>query len=171
MKLNAILLLCLLTQACQTQKPELKRTTETIQIPEVECQSKLKRKMETIVIPEVDFRQADVADVIAFIVEAPRDKRSGVPTLGLGEAKREDLEYDRKYFKLKQYCAGKTITLNLRYCSLLNLLEFVIQNYTDIEYEFEGDNIIIRTHDGLVLVDDQTGEPSVGGDGKPAPQP
>lgn len=179
MKLIAILLLCLSIQACQTDKTEPKRKMENPQASKLCVQSDLKQKMTSIIIPEVDFRQADVADVIAFILEPLRepthnDDKSSIRTslvLDLSKLKQEDWKYDSKYSKLKQHCAGKTITLNLRYCSLLNLLDFVIHNYTDLEYEFKGDNIIFRTHDGIVLMDGQTGEPSARGDGISPPQP
>jgi hypothetical protein len=63
------------------------------------------------------------------------------------------LIHDRKYSRLKEYCAGKTITLNLRYCSLLNLLDFVTR-HAGVEYEFRGDRIVIMAPDGEVLVKD-----------------
>ena len=143
MRLIAILMLCLSVQACRTVEPELKR------------------KMEAIQIPEIDFRQAKVSDVIAFLVETSRDHdpthvKSGIRlslVLDPSEQKREDAEHDRKYSRLEQQCAGKTITLNLRCCSLLNLLD-VVTRYAGVEYELKGNRIIIKTTDGNVLVEE-----------------
>lgn len=143
MRLIAILLLCLSVQACRTVEPELKR------------------KMDAIQIPEIDFRQAEVSDVIAFLLEASRDY---APTQDQSrirlshvlyplEQRRQDAEHDRKYSRLEQHCGGKTITLNLRYCSLLNLLDFVTR-YAGVEYELKGNRIIIKTADGNVLVEE-----------------
>jgi hypothetical protein len=143
MRTIVILLLCLSVQACRTVEPELKR------------------KMEAIQIPEIDFRQAKVSDVIAFLVETshdydpthddPRIRLSLV--LDPSEQKREDEERERKYARLQQHCAGKTITLNLRYCSLLNLLDFVTR-YAGVEYELKENRIIIKTADGNILVEE-----------------
>jgi hypothetical protein len=120
-----------------------------------------KRKMEAIQIPEIDFRRAEVADVIAFLVDSRReydpvrDKHRIRLSLILDptEQKREDAIYHRKYSRLKEYCDGKTITLNLRYCTLLNLLDFVTR-YAGVEYEFKGEQIVIMAPDGEVLVKD-----------------
>jgi hypothetical protein len=143
MRLIAIALLCLLVQGCRTAQPELKQ------------------KMEVIRIPKIDFRQANVADVIAFIAKASREydePKAGAPVgvsfiLHLSQQQHTDTERDRRYSRLKQLCGDKEITLNVRDCSLLNLLDFVTR-YVGVLYEFKDNRLLIKTKGGDILVED-----------------
>jgi len=138
----AIAIFCLSVQGCRTAQPELKQ------------------KMQAIRIPEIDFRQAEVADVIAFLADASRDfePKAGIPirlslVSDLSEHQHVDAERDRRYSRLKQLCVDKKITLIVRDCSLLNLLDFVTR-YAGVLYEFRDNRLLIKTEGGDILVEE-----------------
>lgn len=106
-------------------------------------QHAMRTKLEAIVIPEIDFRQTNVANVIAFCVDPflkyeptrlyPRVRFSSIPSTE--EHKHEREVHEKRFRKLNDFCKGKSITLNLTDCSLADLLDF-ITSYAGVEYRF-----------------------------------
>ena len=133
-------------------------------------ESRARRQMESMMIPEVEFNNAQVSHVIEFIVEQmiPFDPvrikpqyRRGPSVIRDPTAKLpKDPERERRYAKLYQYCGQKTVSLHLADTNFIALMDLVTRS-ANLEYKLKGDQIMILSPDGEVLVDAWSGEQSV----------
>ncbi len=113
----------------------------------------MQRRAEQIRIPVVDFRDAEVADLIVFLVE--HVNRPSPPRVSISLIQERDpAEEERKkqqFADLYRLCEGMKISLNARYCSLLDLLTFVA-SCAELDAEFRNDELVIATKDGKVIM-------------------
>lgn len=122
--------------------------------------------MESLVIPEIDFRNAQVSQVIEFLVEQmipfdpvrikPQYHRGPSHIYKPGEIIR-DPELERRYAKLHKYCGEGIISLHLQHCNATALMDLVTRS-ANVEYRFKGNQVIILAPDGEVLVDVWSGD-------------
>jgi hypothetical protein len=63
----------------------------------------------------------------------------------------KDIEKDEaKWQKLKVYCKGKTISLTVDKCMLIDLIDFVTK-YAGVKYEIRNGSLIILSPEGDIL--------------------
>jgi hypothetical protein len=123
--------------------------------------------MESIMIPEIDVRNARVSQVIEFLVEQmipfdsvrikPQYRRGPSEIIDPSEIPPRDPELERRYAKLHAYCGEKPIELHLLNCNALTLLDLVTRS-AGVVYRFKGEQLMILTPDGEVLVEAWNGE-------------
>ena len=108
-----------------------------------------------ITMPEVEFKDALLADVLDFLIGYMADTDPKVPyrpsiIVDWAKAEKEAAAHDKKLHKLRDYCGGKTITLQIKECTVLDLLDF-ISRLAEVDYELTGCRLILKSKSGEVL--------------------
>jgi len=92
------------------------------------------RKLKSIVVPEVTLRDATIHDAFQFIVNAGR------------EADKKEIDPLKKgvnmVLKLDPETSNRTISFQVRYVSLLQLLDIIV-GIADLKYRIEKGYVII----------------------------
>ncbi|MFH0909211.1 MAG: hypothetical protein V1929_10650 [bacterium] len=136
------------------------------QIQTVSTTQKLQEKMEHIIIPAIEFRQANINDVVNFLVEESIKQdtvdNSGVNIIlhlavpGAAAAAPEP-NFEENPFGGEAFAADTgvsaaagtpTITLNLRRISLLDAIRYITE-VAQMKFRLEG-NAVIITPEGVV---------------------
>ena len=128
--------------------------------PDLGPEMRIREKMNRIVLPEVDFRQANVADVIAFLSEASRDydqedtpnEERGVNfVLDLGDggaAETQAAAVDDPWAPAPAAASSAsvggipTITIKSRYVTLLSTLDTIME-LSRLKYRVQGNVVMI----------------------------
>ena len=113
----------------------------------------VQRRAELSRLPEADFRNADVADLIVFLVEhvnRPAPLRVSLGTIQEPDP-REAQRRREQFPELYRLCEGKTISLHVKNASLLDILEFAA-SCADLDVEFRSDQLVVVTMDGKVVM-------------------
>ena len=113
----------------------------------------VQKRAEQIRIPEVGFRDAAIADVIVFLVEEVNRPRPPPVSVGLIQQRDpgEETQRRQKFASLYRLCENKTINLNGRDWSLMQLVQFAA-NRADLRAEFRNDELVIVTKTGDVVM-------------------
>ena len=113
----------------------------------------MQKLAEQIRIPEADFRNVELADVIVFVVEEVNRPTPLRTSIGLIQEPDPNAEHTRRdqFPELYRLCQGKTISLNVQSCSLLDLIAFVT-SCAELDAEFRNDRLVIVTKDGKVVM-------------------
>jgi len=142
------------------------------QIDTVTAQQRLQKKMENIIIPSIEFRQANITDVVNFLVDAsvagdtngvgvniilklamPGADSAPAPAVS---APADDFGFGADFGATTQPAVQSTpgaanvpaITLNLRRINLLDAIKYITE-VADLRYRLE-DNVVIITPANVV---------------------
>ena len=110
----------------------------------------MEQRMKTVIIPSIEFRQADPAQALAFLIEASTaEPPTNIPCLGLIETNRPPALLKRYELELEDGTPLELPALTLE-CRRITMLE-AIQRVTarlGLSYIFEQDQLILLTEDG-----------------------
>lgn len=147
----------------------------TTQIDTISSQQKLQKKMEGIIIPSIEFRQANITDVVNFLVDASvagdpdgvgvniilklsaPGTESAAPAAAAPAAGFEDFGFGAGDFGTTEATPAAStpgassvpaITLNLRRINLLDAIKYITE-VADLRYRLE-DNVVIITPANIV---------------------
>lgn len=136
-------------------------------------QQKLQKKMEAIIIPSIEFRQANITDVVNFLVDAsvagdpdgigvniilklasaggeaaPAAPAVAADDFGFGGDFGADAGFDQPVAPAAGSSSVPAITLNLRRINLLDAIKYITE-VADLRYRLE-DNVVIITPANVV---------------------
>jgi hypothetical protein len=156
MKLISILLLAITCGCASAPKHDLPNPYAGVNFSVVNSPRTI-RRLDSIMVPEVHFQEADIHDVIQWMVDFSSDfekthGKQGVTffvPLGLTISDRPPPELSK-------------ITFTAANVSLLEIIK-ITATITGLDY--------VIYDKGLLQFRPKEGQPTAGGDGKPAPQP
>ena len=110
----------------------------------------MEQRMKAVLIPSIEFRQADPAQALAFLIKASTaEPPTNIPCLGLIETNRPSATAKRFVLELEDGTPLELPTLTLE-CRRITMLD-AIQKTTEIlglSYIFEHDQLILLAKDG-----------------------
>lgn len=103
-------------------------------------------------IPEADFRDANIADLIIFLVESVNHPAPIRVSIGIIQKPNptERKQKKKQFQELYNICKNKTISLNAKNCPVLHLLDFVA-SCVGLKTKFIDDQLVIVTKNDKVI--------------------